>query len=114
MFKVIIIGGKCAPNYEFFENKCKFYLKNQAKNGIMIYSTGDKFVEIFSKRFGIDVKYFNVDWKKFKGDALKERNEKMFKDADAIIAFSNGTKNIESFITSAKYYNTPIRTIRIK
>lgn len=106
MFNVIVIGGEDSGNYEFFKSKMIYYLQNKAKSGerITIYTTGDEFVDTFAKRYGIDTKFFITDWKNYGKSALKERNEEMIKDANAVIFFKNGKKDFQTL------YDTAIRS----
>lgn len=113
MFKVAIIGGEDFEDYKLYEEKCiKCLSKKGAEGcGIMIYTTGDKFNDIFSRRFQIDLRYFNCDWKKNGNDAIKIRNEEMLSTADAAIIFDNGSKDVKCFLEMTKDKNIPYRHI---
>lgn len=113
MFKVIIIGGNQSNNYQFFEEKCIKCLRNKTSEGIMIYTTGDDFVERFGKRFNIDMRIFYANFKKNGNNALKMRNDELFKDAEALIAFDSGIKDTEVLINLAKAKNLPIRIFNL-
>ena len=91
MFKVFIAGGDEVGDYDYFKEKCIYYLKDKAKSGegIMILSTGDDFPNIFAERYGIAIQEFYPDWNKYKNKALSKRNESIFDKADAMIIFYN-------------------------
>ena len=112
MFKVVIVGGKDTGKYALFEKRCIHYLEKKASEGIMIYTTGDEYVERFSKRFRIDIRYFLCNFKK-KKDALDARNEEMLADADAVIAFDNGMADVRMIIDKATEKNIPLRVAHI-
>lgn len=112
MFKVLIVGGKSAHSYEYFEKKCIQCLRNKTKEGIIIYSTGDKYNEIFSKRFNIDVKLFKADFNTYKNNALKVRNSKIFSDCDALIVFDDGLNDTKVLLSIAENKKLPYRLIK--
>ena len=113
MFKVAIIGGKNTENYNFFKERCIYFLKKKAESGerILINTTGDDYVYNFCKQYGIDNKTYYTDWKTYKNDALKKRNEKIVAESDAMIYFDNGIKDEEMLYNAAKQKNTPIRRV---
>ena len=111
MFKVVIVGGESTKNYDFFEKKCIQCLKNKVKTDtVMIYSIGDSYVERFSKRFGIDVRFFVSKFKR-KTSALNRRNEEMLADADALIAFNDKLKTTSTIIEKSNEKKIPSRII---
>ena len=111
MFKVAIMGGEATGDYLMFKNKCVKCLKNQAKNGIMIYSTGDKFVNAFAERYGISIKTFPLDIQTYGRNAFDIRNETMFKDCDGLIYFSANRFYDQKIIEQAKNAGLSIRNI---
>ena len=114
MFKVIIVGGENTNDYKFFAKKCIFYLKNKAKEGITILTTGDAYVNAFAKACNIDVKTYNTEWGSYGNNALKVRNQKMVQECDAIIIFNDGNKNNTFFQTLAVENNKPIRMVDVE
>ena len=111
MFKVVIIGGESTKDYDFFEKKCIQCLKNKAKTDtVMIYTIGDSYVERFSKRFGIDVRFFVSKFKR-KTSALNRRKEEMLSDANALIAFNDKLKSTTTIIEKANEKKIPSRII---
>ena len=113
MFRVAIVGGENATEFNIFKQKCIFYLRNKAKEGrIIIYTTGDKFVDAFSERYGIDTRFFPCDFKRFGRDALRYRAEDILKDADAVISFNDGQKDTQMITKMAVEKGLPLRNIR--
>lgn len=112
MFKVAIIGGKETNDYERFRTKCINLLRNKAKEGIFILSTGDDYVDKFASRYRIDVENFYADFTKFGKMALKKRNDNLFAKCDAVIAFSPEKKDIQTIVNFAKEHNIPTREIK--
>jgi len=102
MFKVAIIGGELSGDYPKFVERCTIFLKNKAKEGIMIYSTGDKFVNEFAKKYGIITKIFYCDFQTYGRQALKVRAENLLKDCDGVIAFRRDLKDIQMIIKLAE------------
>lgn len=97
MFNVIIIGGEDTLDYNFFQERCIYYLRKKAESGegITIFTTGDDFVETFATRFHINTKTFRCDWKLNGSNAIKVRNDAIIENANAIIYFDNGKKDCE-------------------
>lgn len=104
MFNVIIIGAEDTQNYNFFKTKTIKILSNKAKNHerIRILTTGDSYVEEFTKRYGIETIFFKTDWLSFGKEALKYRNEEIIKAADAIIFFQNNKKDSQMLFNESK------------
>lgn len=113
MFKVAIIGGEQTNNYEKFQSKCIFYLKNKAKEGnyIIIYTVGDKFVKKFAEKYGIATKTFYCDFLTYQKQALKVRAEKLLSDCDAVIAFRNDLKDIQIITKLANEKGLQVRKV---
>lgn len=112
MFKVAVIGGENMGDYKLFAQKCVHFLKNRASEGIIILSSGDRYVDVFAKATNIDVKQYNVDWGKFGKNALKSRNIKMIEECDAVIIFDDGTKDTHHFMEMSRESGKPIRVVR--
>lgn len=95
MFRVAIVGGENATEFNIFKQKCIFYLKNKAKEkgGITILTTGDEYVDKFAKLYNIDTQFFITNWKLYGKNALKKRNAEMLEKCDALIYFNDGIKD---------------------
>lgn len=112
MFRVAIVGGKDTDDYENFKAKCINLLRNKAKEGIYILSTGDDFVDEFATRYKIDVQNFYADFAKFANLALKKRNELLLEKCDALIAFLPERNDIRHIIEMATERHIPIRRVK--
>ena len=53
MFNVVIIGAENVHNYDFFQEKCIYYLKSKVQNHeyIRVLTIGDKYVDMFASKF---------------------------------------------------------------
>lgn len=113
MFNVAIIGAESIEDYNFCEKKCINCLQNKARSGesITIFSTGDLFVDQFSKKYHINVQYFYTDWKNYGKYALKERNERLLENCHAMILFGEDTKDKRFLKELALINNIPVRII---
>ena len=115
MFNVIIIGAEDTNNYNFFKEKTIKFLSRKAKSGegITIYTTGDEYIDTFSKRFGIDERVFYTDWKSNGKDALKIRDNEILETANAIIFFQNNKKDFNTLFDQARKKNLPFRLVTV-
>lgn len=113
MFKVVIVGGEGTNDYPKFKKKCIECLRNKVKEDhIMIYTTGDKYVDAFAERYSIDTRFFACDFKKYGKDALLMRAIDILEDADAVIAFNDGQKDSQIISRMASEKGLPLRNIR--
>lgn len=113
MFKVIIVGGEDTNDYKFFAKKCIFYLKNKAKEGITILSTGDSYVNAFAKACNIDIKTYDAEWGIYGNNALKMRTRKMIEECDAVIIFDSRNKSNAVFKNLADEYRKLLRCVEV-
>ena len=112
MFKVAIIGGESMGDYMRFKKKCIECLKNKVKEtSVVIYTIGDRFVNVFAERYGITTKLFSADFQMYGKDALMMRNKEMLRDCDAVIIFNGSKKDVEIIKKMAGEKNLPMRVI---
>lgn len=106
MFNVAIINGEECPSYEGFKEKCINLLSKKAEQGenIVLYSSGDSFVDRFAKEFGIVTMTIFCDWKRDGKNALKYWCENIAKACDAVVFFDDGKQR----------YNYLLKLIREK
>lgn len=130
--KVIIAGGRDFQHYKLLKYKMIEILKN-VTDEITIVSGGaegaDKLGETFAKEKGYKVKKFEADWdilatpgaiikannygKLYNARAGTDRNSKMAKYADGLVAFWNGrSPGTKNMIEEAKKLNLKIRIIK--
>lgn len=110
MFNVAIIGASQIEDYKSFKEKCIFFLRNKAKEGITIYATEEAdVVTRFATEFRINIQYFYCDWRAYGKNAIKERNKQLLATCNGVICFEDGLKNTEMFVKMAKSIGTPVK-----
>lgn len=111
MFNVAIVGADNYKDRTVCTMKTINFLKNRAKEGITILSTGEEFINDFSNRFNIDTKVFYTDFKKYGKEALKYRNNELLDECNGIIVFNDGKKDTEYLRQMAISKNIPLRYV---
>lgn len=113
MFNIAIIGGENTNNYKYFQEKCINLLRNKGKSGegIRILSIGDEFVDFFANRFGIETKIYYCNWTDLGREALKDRNRRIINEADAVLYFDTGKKDLNYLFQYAIYKNKTNRHV---
>lgn len=116
VFRLIIAGGRDFDNYEALKKSADFMLsKKKCEIEIVcgMARGADTLGEKYAKERGYKVNYYPAEWKKYKNRAGMIRNEKMAQNADALLAFwdgsSHGTKNM---IETAQKYKLSVRVKR--
>ena len=111
MFNVAIIGAEGLNDYYYCQGKCINCLKRKSeeKEPITIFSTGDSFVDLFSTKFGINVKNFYTNWRDHGKNALKVRNEEILANCNALIAFNDNRKDTKMLYDLAVERGIPVR-----
>lgn len=131
-FKVIIAGSKTWTDYELLRDKCDSILSS-VKEEIWIVSGTAEGADRLGERYAQERGYYLLecpaDWSNIKGKpksqigtryngdmywklAGLERNERMAKEADALIAFNLGSSGTEDMIKKALKYNLKVREIK--
>ena len=116
MFSIIIIGGENVPDYKVFQDKCIQLLRNKVNSGerIRILTIGDEYITKFSSTFGIETKTFVCDFRKYGKDALAVRNKAILSEANAILYFNSGKKDLTNLYEYASKYKLNRRNIKIE
>lgn len=101
MFRVIIAGGREFNNYQYLKDSMDYFLQNIDDDISVICGMArgaDTLGEKYAKENGYEVCYFPADWDKYGKAAGYIRNEEMADNADALVAFwdgsSRGTKHM--------------------
>ena len=110
MFRVAIVGADDVK-YDFFEQRCIFYLKNRAKEGIVINTTGEDNLIRFAAKWHIEYKVFNADWKHNGKDALKYRNHELLLGCNGAIVFAPNLKGNGLIRQKALEMKIPCRSV---
>ena len=116
-FRVIVAGSRDFSDYELLKSKLDSLLSN--KNDIEIVSGTCKGADLLGERYGNENNYpinkFPADWKTFGKRAGPLRNKEMADNADALIAFWDGTsRGTSGMIEIAKSNGLQVRVILTK
>lgn len=119
-FRVIIAGTRNFSNYELLKEKCDNILstKRQDSNIVILSGTAkgaDRLGERYARERGFQLRCFPADWDKDGNKAGPIRNAKMADNADALIAFWDGTsRGTAHMIMTAKERGLATRIINYK
>ena len=119
-FRVIIAGTRDFSNYELLKEKCDNILstKRQDSNIVIVSGTAkgaDRLGERYASERGFLLRRFPADWDKDGNKAGPIRNAKMADNADALIAFWDGTsRGTAHMIRMAKEKGLATRVINYK
>lgn len=112
-FRVIVSGGRDFSDYEYLRSSLDLLLQNITGQIVIVSGTAkgaDKLGEQYAAEKGYAVLRFPADWDRFGKAAGYMRNEQMAKNADALVAFWDGTsKGTKNMIQLAKRYDLKIR-----
>lgn len=113
--RVIVAGSRNFNNYKMLQEKLDAILANQEE--IIIVSGeakgADQLGERYAKEQGYHIHSYPAAWEIHGRKAGMIRNEKMAKNADALVAFWDGkSRGTQNMITTAKRHNLPVRVIR--
>lgn len=94
MYRVIIAGGRDFNDYPLLEQTVDQFLKN-VHDKVTIFcgraSGADSLGERYALARGYAIQYFPPDWRRYGRAAGPVRNQKMAENADALVAFWDGT-----------------------
>lgn len=117
-FRVIIAGGRDFQDYQLLRSTMDALLQNKLRKVKIVIICGmakgaDMLGARYAQERGYHIRYFPAEWDKLGKKAGIVRNEQMAQNADALVAFwdgsSHGTKNM---IETAKRYNLAVRVKR--
>lgn len=115
-FRVIVAGSRTLEDYQLVkDNLLKIFSKHWPTSIVCGEARGaDTLGRKFAEEFHIKVDSFPADWNAFGKQAGYIRNEQMADNADALIAFWNGTSaGTKHMINTAKKRNLQTRVIKI-
>ncbi len=119
-FRVIIAGTRDFSNYELLKEKCDNILSAKRKDSNIVILSGtakgaDRLGERYAREQGFLLRRFPADWDKDGNKAGPIRNAKMADNADALIAFWDGTsRGTAHMIMTAKEKGLATRVINYK
>lgn len=113
-FKVIIAGTRDFNDYDMLKEKCERILSN--KTDIEVISGTARGADQLGERYASENNYpihrYPADWDKHGRMAGYIRNEEMAKNADALIAFWDGSsKGTRHMINIATGYGLQVRVV---
>lgn len=117
-YKVIIAGTRMFADYTLLCSSCDRLLSQKGLTHDIIIVSGtargaDKLGERYAKERGYNVELFPADWENKGRAAGYIRNADMADNADALIAFWDGTSHgTAHMIDIARKKNLPVRVIR--
>lgn len=114
MFRVIIAGSRTFNDYQLLRDKCDKLFSGKRPTAIVCGEAkgADSLGKRYAEERGIDVMSFPADWSTYGKRAGYIRNEEMAKNADALVAFWDGTSHgTQHMINLAKQYGLAMRVI---
>ena len=118
MFKVIIAGSRSFSDYDLLKKHAD-YMLSRIQEPIEIVSGGatgaDALGERYAQEKGLEIEYYPADWDKYGKSAGYIRNKQMARNADALIAFWDGTsKGTKHMIDIARKDDLPTRICHVE
>lgn len=117
-FRVIIAGGRDFQDYQLLRSTMDVLLRNKLRKEKIVVICGmakgaDMLGARYAKERGYHVRYFPAEWDKLGKRAGIIRNEEMAQNADALVAFWNGSSHgTKNMIETAERYNLAVRVKR--
>lgn len=118
LFRVIIAGTRTFTDYTLLQRECNHLLseKQRTHNIVVVSGTArgaDTLGERYARERGFQLRRFPADWDKDGKKAGMLRNYRMADNADALIAFWDGTsRGTANMINIARKKNLPVRVIQ--
>lgn len=116
MFRVIIAGSRDFDDYNLVVSTMDNLLQNITEPIVIVCGMArgaDTLGEKYSISKGYEVSYFPADWSRFGKAAGYKRNEQMAQNADALVAFWDGSsRGTKHMIDLARKYNLLVRVKR--
>ena len=113
MFSVGIVGVDGAESYERFSERCIYFLRSRASEGILILATEEhEYIKRFAFEYRLNIQYFYTNWKAYGRDALKERNKELISSCSGLLSFDDGRKDTNMIVALAKKTGVPTRVIK--
>lgn len=116
-YKVIIAGGRNFSDKNLLTESCNAILKPLVKDHAITIISGnapgaDRTGERYAQERGFKIKRMPADWKKYGKAAGPIRNREMAEQADALIAFWDGSsRGTANMIESARHRNLIVNVI---
>ena len=115
MFNVAIIGTDGAENFQTFVEKCIYYLRPKASEGITIFSIEENsMISDFAAKYKINVQIILPDWYTFGKGALSERNKRLISLCNGVRSFEDGRKDTNIIKKMASDAGLPVKKVKRK
>jgi hypothetical protein len=115
LFRLIIAGSRDFNDYSLLKQWCDYMLQNFNPADVMIVSGtargADKLGEQYAMERGMKLDARPAKWDQYGKSAGYLRNEEMAQNADALIAFTNGSKGTGHMINLAHKYNLKVKVV---
>lgn len=116
MFRVIIAGSRDFDDYDLVVSTMDNLLQNITDPVTIVCGMArgaDTLGEKYAISRGYEVAYFPAEWNKYGRAAGYKRNEQMAQNADALVAFRDGSsRGTKHMIDLAHKYNLLVRVKR--
>ena len=118
MFRLIVAGGRDFNNYPALASSLDRLLKNVCDDIQIVCGMArgaDRLGERYAKEHDYRIRYFPADWDSDGRSAGFRRNVRMAENADALVAFWDGSsKGTGHMIETAKRNGLDVRIIRYR
>lgn len=117
MFSIIVAGGREFDNYGLLSRKLDFFLSRKPAGEVRIISGdargADRLGHRYADEHGIACLVMPADWETHGKKAGYIRNDRMAKEADALVAFWDGqSKGTAHMIKTMESMGKPVRVVR--
>ena len=112
---IIIAGGREFTDYNRLTHTLNHLTQHYRQITVVcgLARGADKLGERWAKEFQHDIEYYPADWDKHGKSAGYKRNEQMALNADALVAFWDGTsKGTKHMIGLAKKHKLAVRIVK--
>ena len=119
-YRVIISGGRDFNDFELMKNKCDLYLSQKRETHRIVVVSGtargaDSLGEHYARLRGFGLQRYPANWDRDGKAAGPIRNALMARNADALIAFFDGSsRGTANMIQSAKERGLPVKIVQYK
>lgn len=114
MFRVIVAGGRDYDDYDKMKESLDYFFQNKKPTSIVCGEAkgADKLGRKYAEENGIQVDSFPADWENEGKSAGYKRNERMSKNADALVAYWDGeSRGTANMIELMKNMGKPVKIV---
>lgn len=112
--RLIVAGPRDFWNFEFIVGKIKYYTQNVDWSLVCGDAPGvDNVAKNYAIANGIDVDLFPANWDELGKAAGPIRNKEMADNADALLAFDNGSPGTADMVKQAREKGLTVKIVKI-